>query len=164
VFESEAALSNKPKAKLLGAGIASEQSTNAIGQREDGQGFIRAAEIALETANMGSEEIQIVKTHGTGTKSNNLAEKAALQTLFHTPFIATSFKQRIGHTMGASGLLETCLLLDDMQKGLIPGIPNRTKRDEIFLSHDLIIGGNHNILSFAAGMGNVYSAAIFKTL
>jgi 3-oxoacyl-(acyl-carrier-protein) synthase len=163
VFESELALSNKPKAKLLGAGIASEQSTNAIGQREDGQGFIRAAEIALETANMGSEEIQIVKTHGTGTKSNNMAEKAALQTLFHTPFIATSFKQRIGHTMGASGLLETCLLLDSLQSGIVPAIPNRTEHDSVFLSEPQVMKRSPKILSLAAGMGNIYAAAIFDT-
>ena len=163
VFESDAALSNKPKARLLGAGIASEQSTNAIGQREDGQGFIRAAEIALETANIGSGEIQIVKTHGTGTKSNNLAEKAALQTLLHTPFIATSFKQRIGHTMGASGLLETCLLLDSLQSGVVPSIPNRTEHDPVFLSEPQVMKRSPKILSLAAGMGNIYAAAIFDT-
>jgi hypothetical protein len=67
--------------------------------------------------------------------------------------------------MGASGLLETCLLLDDIQNGLIPAIPNRTKYDAVFVSNPHIIGGKgHNILSLAAGMGNVYSAAIFKTL
>ena len=163
VFESEAALSNKPKAKLLGAGVAGEQSTNAIGQREDGQGFVRAAENAFKTANMGSEEIQIVKTHGTGTKSNNVAEKAALQTLFHTPFIATSFKQRIGHTMGASGLLETCLLLDSLQSGLVTSIPNRTEYDPVFLSEPFIMKRSPKILSLAAGMGNIYAASIFDT-
>jgi 3-oxoacyl-[acyl-carrier-protein] synthase I len=163
VFEN-AKYARNSKAQLLGAYTAAEESTNAIGQREDGQGFVKAAAGALQTANISSSDIRIVKTHGTGTKSNNQSEKAALQQIFHREFIATSYKQRIGHTMGASGLLETCLLLDDMRKGLVPGIPNRTKRDEIFLSHDITIGGSHNILSLAAGMGNVYSAAIFKTL
>ena len=163
VFESDTALSNKPKAKMLGAGVASEQSTNAIGQRDDGQGFTRAAENAFKTANIGSGEIQIVKTHGTGTNSNNVAEKAALQTLFHTPFIATSFKQRIGHTMGASGLLETCLLLDSLQSGLVPAIPNRTETDPVFLSEPQIMKRSPKILSLAAGMGNIYAAAIFDT-
>lgn len=163
VFESDAALSNKPKAKLLGAGVASEQSTNAIGQREDGQGFVRAAQNALQTANIGSGDIQIVKTHGTGTDSNNMAEKAALQTLFHSPFIATSFKQRIGHTMGASGLLETCLLLDSLQSGLVTAIPNRTEYDPVFLSEPVTMRKAPKILSLAAGMGNIYASAIFDT-
>lgn len=163
VFES-AKYAKNSKAQLLGAYTAAEESTNAIGQREDGQGFVRAAAGALQTANISSSDIFIVKTHGTGTKSNNQAEKAALQQIFHREFIATSYKQRIGHTMGASGLLETCLLIDDIRKGIIPAIPNRTKKDNVFLSDTVFLGGNHNILSLAAGMGNVYSAAIFKTL
>ena len=163
VFENDAALSNKPKAKLLGAGVASEQSTNAIGQRDDGQGFVRAAQNAFKTANIGSGEIQIVKTHGTGTDSNNVAEKAALQTLFHSPFIATSFKQRIGHTMGASGLLETCLLLDSLQYGVVPCIVNRTEHDPVFISDSMVMKRAPKILSLAAGMGNIYASAIFDT-
>jgi 3-oxoacyl-(acyl-carrier-protein) synthase len=162
VFESDRVAKNS-HARLIGAGIASEVSTNCIGQREDGQGFVRAAENAFKIANIGSEEIQIVKTHGTGTKSNNLAEKAALQTLLHTPFIATSFKQRIGHTMGASGLLETCLLLDSLQSGIVPSIPNKTEHDPVFISEPQIMKRSPKILSLAAGMGNIYAAAIFDT-
>jgi 3-oxoacyl-(acyl-carrier-protein) synthase len=163
VFES-AKYARNSKAQLLGAYTAAEESTNAIGQREDGQGFVRAAAGALQTANISSSDIQIVKTHGTGTKSNNQAEKAALQQIFHTPFIATSYKQWVGHTMGASGLLETCLLLDDLNRGIIRAIKNRTKYDDVFLSDTRVVDGSHNILSLAAGMGNIYSAAIFKTL
>jgi len=162
VFESERVAEN-PKARLISAGIAGEESTNAIGQREDGQGFVRATAEALRSVNMSSGEINVVKTHGTGTKSNNMSEKAALQALFHTPFVATSFKQRIGHTMGASGLLETCLLLDSLQSGIVPSIPNRTEKDDVFLSEPVMIKRSPTILSLAAGMGNIYAAAIFDT-
>ena len=92
-----------------------------------------------------------------------MSEKAALQALFHTPFVATSFKQIIGHTMGASGLLETCLLLDSLKSGVVPAIPNRTENDTVFLSEPLIIKRKPKILSQAAGMGNIYAAAIFDT-
>lgn len=163
VFES-AKYARDSKAQLLGAYTAAEESTNAIGQREDGQGFVRAASGAMEMSGVSHKCTWIVKTHGTGTKSNNQAEKAALQQIFSRDFIATSYKQQIGHTMGASGLLETCLLLDDMRDGYVPAIPNRTKKDSVFLSDRIRLGGSHNILSLAAGMGNVYSAAIFKTL
>ena len=84
--------------------------------------------------------------------------------MFDTPFQATSYKQRIGHTMGASGLLETCLMIDDLKKGLIKGIPNRTNIDEFFLSQDNTYAKkDQKILSLAAGMGNIYAAAIFDT-
>lgn len=163
VFES-AKYARDSKAQLLGAYTAAEESTNAIGQREDGQGFVRAASGALKSAGISAHDIQVVKTHGTGTKSNNQAEKAALKQIFNSRFVATSYKQRIGHTMGASGLLETCLLLDDIQNGLVPAILNRTTEDPVYLSTGAEVDGEVNILSLAAGMGNVYSAAIFKTL
>jgi 3-oxoacyl-(acyl-carrier-protein) synthase len=163
IFESSKAVAQQqinPHAQLMGAYSASERSTNAIGQCEDGEGFIKAIESALHYGNLTPNEIKIVKTHGTGTASNNKAEKNALnQTL--KAFVATSYKQKIGHTMGSSGLLETLLLLDDIKSGVVPAIPNRTESDSVFLS-DSTTPPNGLIMSLAAGMGNIYSVAIFK--
>jgi 3-oxoacyl-(acyl-carrier-protein) synthase len=162
VFEREG-LATQPRARLLGAYSASEESTNSIGQRDDGQGFIRAAQGALQSAYTLPIEIDVIKTHGTGTLSNNKSERTAIEAFMTTPFVATSFKQRIGHTMGASGLLETCLLLDYMSKGVVPEILNRTEKDEVYLSEPAEAKPKSTILSLAAGMGNIYSAAIFST-
>lgn len=151
-----------PLAQLCGAYTASEASTNAIGQLENGSGFIKAIEGAFEFSTVKPDDVKIVKTHGTGTISNNTSELTALQSTLKS-FVATSYKQRIGHTMGASGLLETLLLLEDMRSGMIPEIPNRTESDEVFLSEP-ISPPTGAVLSLAAGMGNVYSAAIFKPM
>jgi 3-oxoacyl-(acyl-carrier-protein) synthase len=165
VFESESAVSRQritPHALLIGAYNASERSTNAIGQCEDGEGFKKVIEGVLHYSHTRADEIKIVKTHGTGTASNNKAEKSALnQTL--QGFIATSYKQKIGHTMGSSGLLETLLLLGDIKSGFVPAIENRTETDSVFLSESTS-PPDGLIMSLAAGMGNIYSAAIFKGL
>lgn len=152
-----------PKARLLSAYHAAEQLGNAIGQSETGDGYIDAITGALTYAEHGSINpnwIKVVKTHGTGTQSNNRAEKAALQACL-SDFVATSFKPKIGHTMGASGLLETMLLLDNLAYGVVPGILNRTEDDDVFLSEDSE-APDGLVLSLAAGMGNVYTAAIFE--
>jgi 3-oxoacyl-(acyl-carrier-protein) synthase len=65
--------------------------------------------------------------------------------------------------MGASGLLETCLLLNSLKSGIVPAIPNRTEQDQVFLSEPMVIKRKPKILSLAAGMGNIYAAAIFDT-
>jgi 3-oxoacyl-(acyl-carrier-protein) synthase len=156
VFEKESIAQNS-MARLVGAYTASESGVNAIGQREDGAGFVSAIEGALDVAGLQAKDIEVVKTHGTGTKSNNAAEKTAL-TKTLKDFVATSYKPKIGHTMGASGLLESILLLQDSK---VPAIPNRTEKDSVFLSEE-INKPNGYMLSLAAGMGNVYSAAIFK--
>ena len=164
VFEDEATVKRRkitPKGRLLGAYTASETCANAIGQTEDGEGFVKAAKGALKMAELTPACVSVIKTHGTGTKSNNRAERAAIESTF-TDFVATSYKQVIGHTMGVSGLLETCMLIDNMTNGFVPSIPNRTEEDDVFLSHD-IEAPKGAILSLAAGMGNVYSAAVMTT-
>lgn len=159
VFEHCSIAENKT-AKLLSAYSASEASTNAIGQLENGDGFMKAMIGALDVLEC-RKPISIVKTHGTGTISNNKAERNALETILDKGFIATSLKPTIGHTMGASGLLETCLLLDSLREtGKVPAIKNRTEEDKVFISEDTT-PRDGLILSLAAGMGNIYSSAIF---
>jgi 3-oxoacyl-(acyl-carrier-protein) synthase len=163
VFESEAYVEKSgkmPIAELLGAYTASEACTNAIGQREDGQGFVNSIKGTLEVAGISADDIEVIKTHGTGTKSNNQAETTARESLF-TDFKATSLKPTIGHTMGVSGLLETCLLMDMVCDGYVPAIANRTSTDSRYLSHPHEFNGGL-ILSIASGMGNVYSSAVFR--
>jgi 3-oxoacyl-(acyl-carrier-protein) synthase len=160
VFEAGHVAKN-PIAQLVSAYTASENHTNAIGQREDGAGYVRAIQGALDFAGVDPREIKIIKTHGTGTKSNNMAETFAIESMFKK-FVATSYKPKIGHTMGASGLLETCLLLDDLAMGAVPKILNRTSPDDRYLSEDAKNPGGL-ILSLASGMGNVYSAAVLST-
>jgi 3-oxoacyl-(acyl-carrier-protein) synthase len=161
VFESARVMDKLPHAWLVSAYSASENSTNAIGQREDGEGFVKAIEGCLWSCRQLANSISVVKTHGTGTRSNNQAERNALDLVMTDNYVATSFKPTIGHTMGASGLLETCLLLDALkQTGKVPAIKNRTEADPVFLSEDAEPDSGL-ILSLAAGMGNIYSAAIF---
>lgn len=159
VFESER-IAQTQEIELLGAATASEPLDNALGQREDGLGFQRAMHGAIASAGVTADDIRVVKTHGTGTASNNVAERAALEATL-PQFVATSYKARIGHTLGASGLLETLLLLEDMAQGIVPKILNRTAQDAVYLSDD-IAAPEGLVMSLAAGMGNIYSAAIFK--
>lgn len=165
VFESEEGLKTSgftPIARLLGAYTASEPCANALGQLESGEGYVKAGQGAIEMAGLRNHQVSTVKTHGTGTISNNMAECNALHKLLPDGFIATSYKPTIGHTMGASGLLESTLLIDDLRStGLIPAIKNRTESDDVFLSEPAP-PMNNRFLSLAAGMGNVYSAAVFS--
>jgi 3-oxoacyl-[acyl-carrier-protein] synthase II len=160
IFEKEHAGMADPLAKFVGAYSSAEDNTNPLGQRQDGSGFSKAIEGALFVAKAHQNDVRLVKTHGTGTPVNNAAEKSALLRSLNE-FVATSYKPRIGHTMGASGLLETGLLLRDLKSGFVPKILNRTQDDSVFLSSDAPIPEGL-MLSLAAGMGNIYSAALFS--
>ena len=148
-------------ATLEAAYTASEACTNPLGQLPSGEGFVRAIAGALDIAGLPSKAIRQVKTHGTGTPTNNTAEEAALRKMLPDGFVATSYKPTIGHTMGASGLLESLLMIESLQSGIVPAIENRTEDDEVFLSDDCK-ATDSRFLSLAAGMGNVYSAAVWS--
>jgi hypothetical protein len=44
----------------------------------------------------------------------------------------------------------------------VPPIQNRTEQDQVFLSESVPAEKGGLVMSLAAGMGNIYSAAIFK--
>jgi len=130
--------------------ITAEKHNSAIGQSESGEGYKKAL------AGIDTEGYHIIKTHGTGTVSNNLAEANAIKSVF-SDFVATSYKPLIGHTMGAHGIIELDMLLTDLRRGTLTGIPNRTSTDGQFISKDTNITDNKAIC-LASGMGNGYAA------
>ena len=150
-----------PLAFLRGQFAASEALGNAVGQRPDGQGYADAIRGAMEAAGARPSEITAIKTHGTGTGINDISEPNGIAAAGLGGFVATALKPRIGHTMGPSGLLETILLLEEMRRGVFPEIPNRTEKDDIYLSSP-VSTPDGLVLSLAAGMGNIYAAAIFE--
>ena len=162
VFDAEHVVQktgDTPIAKLMGAYSSSEKIDNAIGQRSDGEGFVKAIEGASFYSKVDLKNVKVIKAHGTGTRSNNEAEGNAIKKCFKD-YVVTSYKQKIGHTMGVSGLLESLMLFENMRSGYVPEIANRTENDTIFLSNP-VPNPNGYIMSLAAGMGNIYSAAIF---
>ena len=92
VFDSWTTLNktgDQPLAQLCGAYTAAEQTKNSVGQREDGSGYIKAIEGAFHVCKANRDDVKIVKTHGTGTISNNISELTALQSTLKS-FVATS--------------------------------------------------------------------------
>ena len=147
--------------RLLDCNSASEDHPNSLGMRADGQGYVRAMQGLHD---LDTQNITVVKTHGSGTVVNNVAERSAIEQCFVTSdIVCTSLKPLLGHSLGASGLLESVYLFEDLIKGRVPAILNRTEEDKLFISEDTMYSGG-DILSLASGMGNVYTAAVWELL
>jgi len=130
--------------------MAAERWSSPIGQDPAGTGYIRAL------AQINTEDVHIIKTHGTGTPSNNIAERVAIESTFDN-FVATSYKAAIGHTMGANGAIELDLIVKDLKRGVLSGIKNRTTKDLKFVSQDTIIT-EKTAICLGSSMGNGYAA------
>lgn len=137
-------------AEIEQVAMAAEKWSSPIGQDPAGTGYLKAL------AQIDTEGVRVIKTHGTGTPSNNIAERVAIESTFDD-FIATGYKSSIGHTMGANGAIELDLIVKDLHRGVLSGIKNRTEKDTKFISEDTIIT-DKTAICLGSSMGNGYAA------
>ncbi len=76
---------------------------------------------ALNDTGTEAAQLALVKAHGTGSESNDAAEARAMQLLFGEAIPPlTTLKGALGHTLGASGVLELVALLTCLKAGKVP--------------------------------------------
>ena len=105
-------------AKLYPVGSASD-AFDLTSPAKDGRG----AKLALEKALKQTEEIDIVSAHATSTPIGDPIEYSIVSERFPgIPIYAP--KSKIGHTMAASGILETIYAIESMKNKTIPHCQN----------------------------------------
>lgn len=116
-------LSREPSMfKILGEGSIND-ANHISGPSRTGEGLFRSVRAALNEAKWEAEAIEFVAAHGTATAYNDEMESIAFNRLGLSTVPLNSLKGYFGHTLGASGLLETVITLKSMQEGvLIPTI------------------------------------------
>jgi 3-oxoacyl-[acyl-carrier-protein] synthase-1 len=76
---------------------------------------------ALAESRTEASQLVLIKAHGTGSESNDAAEAKAMQQLFrHGLPPLTTLKGALGHTLGASGVLELVALITCLKAGMVP--------------------------------------------
>lgn len=74
---------------------------------------------ALKNAGVKADEVDLLCAHATGTISGDIAESQAALAVFGPRIKVNSLKGHIGHTMGASGSLESIACVEMMRRGEI---------------------------------------------
>ncbi len=112
---------------------------------------------ALSAAGLSPQEIVLVKAHGVGSSSDE-AEQTALNRLLPCVPVAL-FKPYVGHTLGASGLLELVLLLLCLEQQALPALPEPEAYAACALNvaaQGMPLGEGHYLLNcFGFGGSNV---------
>lgn len=132
VLESEAHARRRgaePLAVIAGTGSSCE-TYGLLGPDPRGRGVTAAARAAMRRVTPDS--IGWVKTHGTGTRLNDAAECLGLLALLgsrlaDTPL--TSLKPALGHSLGASGAVETVAAVLALHEGVVPATLNTRRLD-----------------------------------
>jgi 3-oxoacyl-(acyl-carrier-protein) synthase len=109
-------------AYIEGVGYATELLHNSVSLSADAQCVQRSMAMALEGINPA--EVDAVVMHAPGTIKGDLSEYGAIQQVFgnRLPLLTTN-KWKIGHTLGASGLLSLEMAVLMMQHGMFIGVP-----------------------------------------
>ena len=108
-------------AELIGH-AATADAYHMVAPCADGDGGARCMRRALADAGVAPEEVDYINAHGTSTLLNDASEtlaiKAALgEYAYQVPISST--KSMIGHTLGASGALESVACVKTLQTGII---------------------------------------------
>lgn len=107
--------SNKENAKIKIIGDGSINDANHIsGPSRTGEGLFRSIQSALAEAKINSNQIDYISAHGTATPFNDEMEAIAFNRLGLENIPVNSLKGYFGHTLGASGLLETVIGIESV--------------------------------------------------
>ena len=152
------------KVRILGDGSIND-ANHISGPSRTGEGLVRSIESAMKEANVNPNQIGYISTHGTATPFNDEMEAIALNRLELQNIPVNSLKGYYGHTLGASGLLETVIGIASVQQNkLFPSFGF----DELGVSQSInIIEKNEDksinyFLKTASGFGGCNTAVVFE--
>jgi 3-oxoacyl-[acyl-carrier-protein] synthase II len=156
-----------PLCMLSGWGISND-ATHMTAPDATGVGLIRAIREALAMAGLAPGQIDVYFAHGTATRYNDAMEMRAVESIFcgsggKGPAI-TGVKGLIGHTLGASGLIECALAVRMLQRQIAPGVvglrtTERADFDFVTASRSMKI---RHILKVASGFGGINAAVVLS--
>ncbi len=99
---------------------------------EDGSGPAKAMTLALNDGGVNRDQVGYLNAHGTSTPIGDPAETRAVKTTFgeHAKkLVLSSTKSMLGHSLGATGGVETILTALTLKHGLIPPTINLEEPD-----------------------------------
>lgn len=125
VLESEASVRARSAVcygEVIGGACTSEAS-GLFAVEPEGLHLANLLEHTLASCQLHSNDIGMVVAHGNGNVTSDDSEAQAVSAVLpHTP--VTAFKWSMGHTLTASGLIDTVLATYALQAQAVPGIAN----------------------------------------
>ncbi|SHI61642.1 beta-ketoacyl synthase N-terminal-like domain-containing protein [Pseudozobellia thermophila] len=152
--------------EILGDGSCND-ANHISGPSRTGEGLYRSIRSALREARLSADDIDYISAHGTATQYNDEMESIAFDRAGLAKAPLNSLKGYFGHTLGASGLLETIIGMHSLrQNTLFASLGFR----ELGVSLPLNIIKKttakpiDTFLKTASGFGGSNTAAIFKKM
>jgi 3-oxoacyl-[acyl-carrier-protein] synthase II len=155
-------------AELAGYGATSD-AYHVVAPCVDGEGAQRAMLEAIGDAGLVPEEIDYINAHGTSTPANDQAETVAIKGVFGERAYAipiSSTKSMIGHTLGASGAIESVACVKAIETGIVPPTINYENPDpecdlDYVANHSRKLDSVRAVLKNSFGFGGQNACLVF---
>lgn len=111
----------KSRGTIIEGGGMSNDANHISGPSRTGEPLAEAIKQAMEEAQVGVDDIAFVNAHGTATVYNDEMESKAIALAGLGVKPVNSLKPYYGHTLGASGLLEAMIGVEELKEGKLLG-------------------------------------------
>jgi 3-oxoacyl-[acyl-carrier-protein] synthase II len=128
----------EPYARITGVGRSTD-AYHAFDPDPKGRGILRAMQLALKEAGVEGERVGYINPHGTGTVAGDGPESQAMRTINPQAMVSAT-KSTLGHSLGASGAIETAICALAMKEKTIPPMRNLETVAEDCAELDYIVG------------------------
>ena len=152
--------------KILGDGSIND-ANHISGPSRTGEGLYRSIASALKEANVSAGQIDYLSAHGTATLYNDEMEAIAFNRLNLQNVPVNSYKGFFGHTLGASGLLETVIATSFANRNQLiasKGYSENGVSQQINIINKNIEKEITFFLKTASGFGGCNTAVIFEKI
>jgi len=147
-------------------GEASSNDANHIsGPSRTGEGLFRSITSAMKQADLAVEDIDYISAHGTATEFNDEMEAIAFNRTGFQNTPLNSLKGYFGHTLGASGLLETIIGMHSLHRNILfasIGFQELGVSEHLNIIEKTTFKPNSTFLKTASGFGGCNTAVIFQ--
>lgn len=106
---------------ILSGGAVSNDANHISGPSRTGDGLALAINQAMEEAGVTPGDISFINAHGTATVYNDEMESKAIHLAGLSTVPVNSLKPYFGHTLGASGIIETIFCMEQLKTGILYG-------------------------------------------
>lgn len=154
--------SEKGGAIVAGEGFSGNDANHISGPSRTGEGLFQVIEQILKNQSSG---IDFISAHGTATTFNDEMESIALTRagLYDVP--VNSFKGYWGHTLGASGIIESIMSIYSIREKILfktEGFSESDLKHPIRIIEKVMKKDIKNCLKLASGFGGCNAAIIFR--
>lgn len=113
----------------LKGGASTADAHHITAPHPTGEGAERAIRLALDDAGTTPDQISYINAHGTGTDLNDRTEGEVIARLFEQQPAVSSVKGTTGHALGASGSIESAVVVAAIRRHELPPNIGLTNQD-----------------------------------